>query len=93
MAFVWSEEAIARLKARHGKGLSGSELARALGGGLTRSAIFGKLHRLGLSGAKSAETGRLVPRLAALRFARWPRERHRARCRHEWHRHEWLWTR
>lgn len=50
MSFVWSVEAVERLKALHAQGLSGSELASRLGGGLTRSAIFGKLHRLGLTG-------------------------------------------
>ncbi len=53
MTFVWSAEAVERLKALHAQGLSGSELASRFGGGLTRSAIFGKLHRLGLTGKKS----------------------------------------
>jgi hypothetical protein len=54
VAFVWSKEAVERLNALHAQGLSGSELASRFGGGLTRSAIFGKLHRLGLTGAKRA---------------------------------------
>jgi hypothetical protein len=55
LAFVWSEEAVERLKALHGQGLSGAELASRLGGGLTRSAVFGKLHRLGLTGKSERE--------------------------------------
>lgn len=62
MTFVWSEEAVERLKALHAQGLSGSELASRLGGGLTRSAIFGKLHRLGLTGG----TGEAQPRVSRL---------------------------
>jgi GcrA cell cycle regulator len=52
VTFAWSKEAVERLKALHAQGLSGSDLAARLGSGLTRSAIFGKLHRLGLTGAK-----------------------------------------
>jgi hypothetical protein len=62
VSFIWSEEAVERLKALHAQGLSGSALASRLGGGLTRSAIFGKLHRLGLTG-KNAETQRRLPLL------------------------------
>ena len=70
MTFLWTEEAIERLKALHAQGLSGSELAARLGAGLTRSAIFGKLHRLGLTGGKSAATQRQSSRLAARNNAR-----------------------
>ena len=65
MSFVWSEAEVERLKAFHAQGLSGTEIALRFGAGLTRSAIFGKLHRLGLTGQRSGETGRLTPRLAA----------------------------
>lgn len=60
MSYVWSEEAVERLKVLHAQGLSGSELASRLGGGLTRSAIFGKLHRLGLT-AKTGAPKRRSP--------------------------------
>jgi hypothetical protein len=61
LAFVWSEEAVERLKALHAQGFSGAELASRLGGGLTRSAVFGKLHRLGLTGKKSKSERRPSP--------------------------------
>jgi hypothetical protein len=52
LSFIWSEEAVELLRALHAQGFSGAELASRLGGGLTRSAVFGKLHRLGLTGRK-----------------------------------------
>jgi hypothetical protein len=61
LAFVWSEEAIERLKALHAQGLSGAGLASRLGCGLTRSAVFGKLHRLGLTGRKNESERRPSP--------------------------------
>ena len=74
MTFVWSEKVVERLKALHAQGLSGSELASRLGGRLTRSAIFGKLHRLGLTGKTGAAMHRpLLPiprRRAAPRLRR-----------------------
>lgn len=67
MTFVWSEEAVERLKALHAQGLSGSELASRFGGGLTRSAIFGKLHRLGLTGKPKRRPPPPIPRQQAAR--------------------------
>lgn len=43
---VWSEEAIALLRKLWGDGLSASQIATKLGGGLTRNAVIGKVHRL-----------------------------------------------
>lgn len=44
----WTEERVERLKALWREGLSGSKIARELGG-VTRSAVIAKAHRLGLS--------------------------------------------
>jgi GcrA cell cycle regulator len=44
----WDEERIARLCELWREGRSAAEIARALGG-VTRSAVLGKLHRLGLA--------------------------------------------
>ena len=45
----WSDERIEALKHCWAKGLSGGKIARELGG-VTRSGVLGKLHRLGLMG-------------------------------------------
>ena len=50
----WTEERIELLKKRWAEGLSASQIAAELGG-VTRNAVIGKVHRLGLSGrAKTA---------------------------------------
>jgi GcrA cell cycle regulator len=48
--FAWSDEHIETLKSMWADGHSASSIANALGGGVTRSAICGKVNRLGLSG-------------------------------------------
>jgi GcrA cell cycle regulator len=47
---AWTEERVARLSELWSEGLSAAQIARQLGGGVTRNAIIGKIHRLGLSG-------------------------------------------
>ena len=53
----WTDERVEKLKTMWGEGQSASQIAKALGG-VTRNAVIGKVHRLGLSnratGAKSA---------------------------------------
>ncbi|MCS6986866.1 MAG: GcrA cell cycle regulator [Sphingomonadaceae bacterium] len=49
MPFVWTEERIALLKKLWQEGHTASQIAEALGEGLTRNAVIGKAHRLGLS--------------------------------------------
>ena len=44
----WSYERVERLKALHAQGLSASYIAAAIGD-VTRNAVIGKIHRLGLS--------------------------------------------
>ena len=45
---VWTDERITELKARWMAGESASEIARAMSGALSRNAVIGKVHRLGL---------------------------------------------
>ena len=44
----WSDERVDQLKSLWTEGLSASQIARALGG-VTRNAVIGKVHRLGLA--------------------------------------------
>lgn len=46
----WTEERVGTLAKLWGDGLSASQIAAVLGGGVTRNAVIGKVHRLGLSG-------------------------------------------
>jgi GcrA cell cycle regulator len=56
----WTDERVELLKKLWSDGLSASQIAAELGG-ITRNAVIGKVHRLGLSGrAKSTSSG--VPR-------------------------------
>lgn len=48
-ALTWTDERVEQLKKMWGEGLSASQIARALGD-VTRNAVIGKVHRLGLSG-------------------------------------------
>ncbi|MEW6256150.1 MAG: GcrA family cell cycle regulator [Pseudomonadota bacterium] len=54
----WNDERVELLKRLWGEGLSASQIAAELGG-ITRNAVIGKVHRLGLSGrVKSATPAR-----------------------------------
>jgi GcrA cell cycle regulator len=60
----WTDERVERLKKLWADGLSASQIAGELGG-ITRNAVIGKVHRLGLSGrAKSSSSGTARPRKA-----------------------------
>ena len=48
----WTDERIDQLKALWDKGLTASQIAEALGG-VTRNAVIGKAHRLGLKSRPS----------------------------------------
>lgn len=50
----WTDDRVATLAKLWGEGLSASQIAAALGGGVTRNAVIGKVHRLGLSGRVKA---------------------------------------
>jgi GcrA cell cycle regulator len=45
----WTEQQIQALRKMWGNGFSASDIAKTLGGGLTRNAVIGKAHRLKLS--------------------------------------------
>lgn len=58
---AWTDEIVEQLKQHWMDGKSASQIANLLGNGLTRNAIIGKVHRLGLAGrAKSSSAS--VPR-------------------------------
>src|SRR6266513_1609003 len=60
----WTDERVELLKKLWADGLSASQIAAELGG-ITRNAVIGKVHRLGLSGrAKSPATATPRPRKA-----------------------------
>ena len=59
---TWTDERVELLKKLWADGLSASQIAAELGG-VTRNAVIGKVHRLGLSGrAKSSSSGAPRPR-------------------------------
>ncbi|MBV8104668.1 MAG: GcrA cell cycle regulator [Hyphomicrobiales bacterium] len=59
----WTDERVEQLKQHWLEGKSASQIASLLGNGLTRNAIIGKVHRLGLAGrAKSPSSGVSRPR-------------------------------
>src|ERR1700731_5439529 len=61
---TWTDERVESLKKLWGEGLSASQIAAELGG-ITRNAVIGKVHRLGLSGrAKSPASTAPRPRQA-----------------------------
>lgn len=67
MAFEWTMERERELRRRWSNGESWTEIAEAMGGGLSRSAVCGKAHRLKLEDRRSGFTAahnraRAVPR-------------------------------
>ena len=61
---TWTDERVETLKKLWADGLSASQIAAELGG-ITRNAVIGKVHRLGLSGrAKSPSSSAPRPRKA-----------------------------
>ena len=54
VAMSWDDNRIEQLKKLWGEGLSASQIAAELGG-VTRNAVIGKVHRLGLSGRAKAK--------------------------------------
>ena len=71
---AWTDEIVEQLKQHWIDGKSASQIAGLLGNGVTRNAVIGKVHRLGLAGrAKSPSIGRLAsapPYGAAARASR-----------------------
>ena len=50
----WTDERVELLRKLWLEGLSASQIASELSNGITRNAVIGKVHRLGLSGRASA---------------------------------------
>ena len=57
----WTDERVAKLSKLWADGLSASQIATELGG-VTRNAVIGKVHRLGLSGRAKSGGGGAKPR-------------------------------
>jgi GcrA cell cycle regulator len=78
---MWPQARVEALTRAWRDGLSASQIATHMGGGLTRSAVIGKLHRLGLCGGRKPSAPRRAlappppapsrPEPAVLRL-RWP---------------------
>jgi GcrA cell cycle regulator len=63
---AWTDEIVEQLKQHWMDGKSASQIAGLLGNGLTRNAIIGKVHRLGLAGrARTPSSGASRPRRLA----------------------------
>jgi GcrA cell cycle regulator len=65
----WSETRVTTLSQLWRDGLSASQIAKQLGG-VTRNAVIGKVHRLGLSGRAAASAPARAPRTAPPRPTR-----------------------
>jgi len=61
---AWTDDKIDKLQKLWGKGLTASQIAEKLGGGITRNAVIGKAHRLKLPSRPSpvkAEPVKVAP--------------------------------
>ena len=73
---AWNDARIEMLKVMWGQGHPASEISDALGDGISRNAVIGKAHRMGLSGRASPIKKKLVRGASLLilteRMCRWP---------------------
>ena len=60
----WTSDRVEVLGRLWSEGQSASQIAAVLGGGVTRNAVIGKVHRLGLSGRGKTGTAPATPRPA-----------------------------
>ena len=58
----WTDERVELLKKLWSDGLSASQIAAELGG-ITRNAVIGKVHRLGLSGRAKSSSSASPPKI------------------------------
>jgi GcrA cell cycle regulator len=66
----WTDERVELLRKLWLEGLSASQIANALSNGITRNAVIGKVHRLGLSGRVKASVPNMSqPRSKSMRPA------------------------
>jgi GcrA cell cycle regulator len=65
----WTDERVEQLRQMWLDGRSASQISTAIGGGLTRNAVIGKVHRLGLAGRAKAPASQdeaaVAPRMQA----------------------------
>ena len=74
MTAGWTEDRVGALKKLWLEGQSASQIAKQLGGGVTRNAVIGKVHRLGLSGrAAPSQPARATFRPSRRRRVAWKR--------------------
>jgi GcrA cell cycle regulator len=67
----WTDERVDLLRKLWSEGLSASQIAAELANGITRNAVIGKVHRLGLSGrVKTVAPAAARPRVQAPRAAK-----------------------
>ena len=72
----WNDERVEQLRKMWMDGLSASQIAGELGNGITRNAVIGKVHRLGLSGrVKTASSSPSRPLVQQPRAPRNPAPR------------------
>jgi GcrA cell cycle regulator len=70
----WTDERVELLRKLWLEGLSASQIANELANGISRNAVIGKVHRLGLAGrAKAPATASARPRVKSARPAMPPR--------------------
>ena len=69
-ASAWTEDRIGRLKTLWLEGRSAAQIAGDLDHGITRSAVLGKVHRLGLSAGRARPRASVLPRPSPLRGRR-----------------------
>src|SRR3954453_16165461 len=65
----WTDERVELLKKLWRDGLSASQIAKQLGG-VTRNAVIGKIHRLGLSGRSAPSRPSRAPKVSRPRIHR-----------------------
>ncbi|MGE4352395.1 MAG: GcrA family cell cycle regulator, partial [Bdellovibrionales bacterium] len=58
---AWTEQQIETLKKMWGNGYSANDIAKNLGGGVTRNAVIGKAHRLKLSAGAASSRSNVEP--------------------------------
>lgn len=66
---TWSDERVELLRQLWQSGKSAAEIAQQLGGSISRNAVIGKAHRLGLSG-RASPVQKKIDKVAAAAIAR-----------------------
>ena len=65
----WTDQRVEQVRTMWAAGQSASQIAKALGGGLTRNAVIGKVHRLGMSQEGRATVAKPAPDMRKRIFA------------------------